>query len=161
MSEPALLGPVSLTVNFSPELVVQMDSGTSKPEALRQLIATLANAGRVDPEHEDALVEILLARERAATTAMGKGLAFPHLRSTLVAGFCGAIGVAPHGIDFDSLDRVPTRLILLTLSPFEARAKHSEILGRLCSLLSDHTLQYSLQTPRPAEELLTFLGLNG
>jgi mannitol/fructose-specific phosphotransferase system IIA component (Ntr-type) len=123
------------------------------------LVDALARAGRISDEHVDAIVASLLTRERFATTAMGNGLAFPHLRSRSIEQICGAVGVAPSGIDFDSLDQLPTRLVLLTLSPFEQRSDHCQVLGRLTCLLSDRTLEYSLRTSRPVPELFTLLNL--
>lgn len=150
--------PLRIASAFSPDLVVTIDPQLEKADVLKMLVKMLADAGRLDHEHVEAITATLLARERVGTTGLGKGLAFPHLRSPLITNFCGAIGTVPQGIDFDSLDRLPTRLVVLTLSPFEARSQHCEVLGRLCTLLSDRTLQYSLQTHRPNEELLSLLG---
>jgi len=160
MTQSSYSEPLAPSDVFAPEHVAMIEPGSDKPEVLRLLVETLANASRIEQEHVDAITAALLSREQVATTGMGKGLAFPHLRSHLLLNFCGAIGAALEGIDFDSLDRQPTRLVVLMLSPFEARAEHAEILGKLCSLLSHHTLQYSLQTPRPPAELLSFLGLS-
>ncbi len=159
MSDSAVFESISPAIVFSVESVVPIRPGLAKADVLRSLVEHLANRERIERDHVDSIVSALLAREQAATTGMGKGLAFPHLRSPAVESFCGAIGTVPEGVDFNSLDRLPTRLVVLVLSPFEARAQHTEILARLSALLSDHTLQYSLQTRRPAEELLTFLGL--
>ena len=108
----------------------------------------------------DRVVGALIEREQLGTTGMGRGLAVPHLRTTAVAESVGAIGLAPEGIDFQSLDGVPTRLIVLLLSPTKHQQEHGEILGRIARLISDRTLQYIVQIPRAPDELFSFLGLD-
>ena len=70
--------------------------------------------------------------------------------------------MASGGVDFESLDGLPTRLILLVLSPIGQREQHAAILGRLARLLRDRTWQYQLQIRQPAEDfvrrLLRMLG---
>jgi PTS system fructose-specific IIC component len=91
---------------------------------------------------------------------MGKGMAFPHLRTAVVGGCTGAIGVSTTGIEFGSLDGLPTRVVILVLSPLDSRVEHFQILGRLAKLLGDRTIQYSLQIPRTPEQLIALLGLS-
>ncbi len=149
---------LDLTAIFSPDTIVTIPPGAGKSEVLGSLVESLARAGRLPRESVEAVTAALQERERYGTTGLGKGLALPHLRSRAVPDFAGAIGVAPTGVDFHSLDGLPTRLIVLLLSPFAERAAHVEIMGRLATLLSDKTLQYSVQLPRSPEALFRFLG---
>jgi mannitol/fructose-specific phosphotransferase system IIA component (Ntr-type) len=122
------------------------------------LVQSLAGAVLLPKEHAQDVTQALQRRERACTSGLGKGLALPHLRCREVSDFIGAIGVAPHGVDFHALDKAPTRLIILLLSPFDERKRHIEIMGRLATLLNDKTLQYSLQLQRSPESLFQLLG---
>lgn len=157
-SENPALALVDLASVFSRETIVMIPHGADKPEALNRLVQALEHAGRLPFGCTDSVVETLLARECCGTTGLGKGLALPHLRCRAVTDFVGAIGLAPTGVDFDSLDGLPTRLILLVVSPFDRREEHVEVMARLAKLLSDETLQYSMQIPRSPEALFRFLG---
>jgi mannitol/fructose-specific phosphotransferase system IIA component (Ntr-type) len=143
---------------FSSETIATISHGTGKADALAGLVRLLAHSARLPWESVGGITEALQMRERYCTTGLGKGLALPHLCCRDVPDFVGAIGVAPTGIDFHSLDGLPTRLIILLLSPAEQRERHGEILGRLATLLSNRTLQYSMQLPRSPEVLFRFLG---
>lgn len=149
---------VDLTSIFSRECIVRVPRFAEKSEVLASLVKSLAQAGRVPWDKVDGITDALMERERYGTTGLGKGLALPHLRSREVADVVGAIGIAPTGIDFNSLDERPTRLIILVLSPFDQREQHLDIMARLAMLLSDKTLQYSMQVPRSPEALFRFLG---
>jgi len=152
--------PIDMGQIFSPECILTISSREDKAFVLTSLVELLARKGRLPRQNVDGIVSGLLERERLGTTGLGKGLALPHLRSRALREIIAAVGVAPAGVDFKSLDRAPTRLIVLVLSPFEEREKHLEVMGRLATLLSDKTLQYSLQIPRSPNALLRFLGVN-
>ena len=143
---------------FKSDCIRGLSTQLSKAGALRDLVETLAVKARIPGDKADLIAAALIEREQFGTTGMGKGLAMPHLRSHFVHDFVGAIGVAPQGIDFNSLDGMPTRVVILLISPFEQREQHFAVMARVARLLSDTTLQYSLQLDRGPEELLSFLG---
>jgi mannitol/fructose-specific phosphotransferase system IIA component (Ntr-type) len=160
---PTVVDPefdVCLQSVFPPNCIVHIPEGRDLRQVLGELVHTVVADGRVPACHAREITEKLLDREEYGTTALGRGLAFPHLRTRCVESFVGAVGVAPLGIDLDSLDGLPTRLILLLLSPMEQRERHSEVMARLATLLSDHTLQYSIQVPRSNESIYEFLGFS-
>jgi mannitol/fructose-specific phosphotransferase system IIA component (Ntr-type) len=143
---------------FTADCVESFPTGTSKNEALRLLVDSLARNGHFSADKATLVANGLIERERLGTTGMGKGLAMPHMRSRNVVDFVGAVGVAPQGIEFDSLDGLPARLVILLISPFDLRQQHCWIMGKIASLLSNRTLQYSLQVQRSPNTLLEFLG---
>jgi len=63
------------------------------------------------------VVESVLARERAANTALGQGWACPHARTSAEGELLCAIGWSPAGIDFGAPDGRPVRLIVMYYIP--------------------------------------------
>ena len=145
---------------FSTDCVLAIAKGTTKSLAIRQLVERLGASGKLPQAEVDNVIDALIDREKLGTTGMGKGLAIPHLRTAAVVESVGAIGIAPEGLDFQSLDGVPTRLVLLLLSPLKRQQEHGEILGRIARLFFDRTLQYRVQIPRAPEEVFSFLGFD-
>jgi mannitol/fructose-specific phosphotransferase system IIA component (Ntr-type) len=158
--EPVEGDAVRLSEVFSPDLVKYLTPGIPKDETVRQLVSTLAEHGKLPTDAVDQVVSELLRREALGTTAMGKGMAFPHLRTAAIARSVGVIGVSTEGIDFGALDGLPTRVVALLLSPVESRIEHFQVLGRLAKLLGDQTIQYALRIPRTPKQLIEFLGLS-
>jgi mannitol/fructose-specific phosphotransferase system IIA component (Ntr-type) len=136
------------------------EPGVSKEDAIRQLVLELAQHGKLPAGAVKEVVTGVLQRETLGTTAMGKGMALPHVRTAAVDRSTGVIGVSTTGIEFGALDGLPTRLVFLVLSPVQSRVQHFLILGRLAKLLGDRTIQYTLQIPRTPEQLIAFLGLS-
>ncbi|MFI5370057.1 MAG: PTS sugar transporter subunit IIA [Candidatus Eisenbacteria bacterium] len=83
------------------------------------------------------VVELLKCRERAGTTALGKGVAMPHARSVFVTRPILVVARSSRGIEWCE-DGEPVRLVLLALGPAEidddvwhARLTRISALGRL------------------------------
>jgi PTS system nitrogen regulatory IIA component len=148
---------ICLASVFPPECIELVPKGTPKEAVLTQLISALTAAGLVAASQVAPLVNALLERERAGTTALGKGLAMPHLRTEAVQRFVGSIGLAPGGVDFQSLDGAPTKLIFVVLGPHEPRERHFELMGRLSALLRDKSMLMFLQGQRTAHEVYDYL----
>lgn len=63
------------------------------------------------------VVESVLARERAANTALGLGWACPHARTTAEGELLCAVGWSPIGLDYGAPDGQPVRLIVMYYIP--------------------------------------------
>ena len=112
---------------------------------------------RIDRAHAEEIISGLMERERYGSSAIGKGLAFPHLRTRSVDHFVGAIGVAPEGIPFGSLDQQPTHFVFLTLSPWDEREEHVLLLSRLVSLMGDKAITLQLREGMRPQQVYEYL----
>jgi len=144
---------------FCEECVEMLSPDQQKTSVLTSLVALLARAGHVKFDRISDVVRALVAREGMGTTALGNGLAFPHTRTGAVRRSVGAIGAAPGGIDFASIDGEPTRLVFLLLSPKDGAAGHLKILQQISELMSAQGLHRSLGVERTPAALLSFLGI--
>src|SRR5258706_5107229 len=90
-------------------LVMPAVKGKTKEEVLRELATAMA------AQHPDInanrLVEVLWERERLGSTAIGDGIAIPHGKLPGLKTVVGAFGRHPQGVDFQSLDGKPTKLL--------------------------------------------------
>lgn len=148
---------VRLASVFTQDCIEKIPRGATKEAAIEQLFRSLVNAHLLMHQQVPELAKILLDRERAGTTALGKGLAMPHLRTEAVTRFVGAVGLAPEGINFNSIDGDPTRLIFLVLGPYEQRERHFELMGRLSAMMRDKMTLIFLQGRRSPREVFEYL----
>ncbi|TWU40132.1 PTS system mannose-specific EIIBCA component [Novipirellula aureliae] len=136
-SDPAVEPGLSFSNVFHADCIMVLGDGETKSSVIAQLVKRLAKNGRLCPSQDDFVAHRIKYRESLASTAFGRGLAFPHLRTPYVDDFIGAIGILPSGISFDSNDGAKTKLVFLTLSPYASRQHHTQLLSRLVSLLSN------------------------
>jgi PTS system nitrogen regulatory IIA component len=127
---------------LDPAAIVPEMRAASKPEALHELAAVLAELHpSIDPAR---LVEVLLDREELGSTAIGEGIAIPHGKLSGMSGVVAAFGRSPRGIDFDSLDGSPTRLFFLLVAPEDSAGIHLKALARISRLLKDREFRERL-----------------
>ncbi len=92
---------------------------TTKDEALVEMCAMIEGAEAV-PDCESFL-NALRERERIMSTGIGMGVAVPHTKLNSVSDFVVAIGRSRKGIDFESLDGLPVRVVVLMAGPARKR----------------------------------------
>ena len=86
-----------------------------KSQALDELAVALAAAGVT--RSPELLAELLREREALGSTGVGKGIAVPHARSTLVAERSVVVARSAKGIEFDAVDGEPVHLLFLVVAP--------------------------------------------
>lgn len=136
------LSPVRIKEVLSPERVLFLNYPV-KRDALLALAENLAAAPQVKNAQE--LAAEILKREELMSTAIGKGIAIPHIRLASITDLIMSVGISRVDItDFNPLDDEPVRLIFMiaaaasqhayylqTLSFFSARLKNRELCNAL------------------------------
>ncbi len=132
-------------------LVIPALKGRNKEEVLRELAdAMAAQHAEIDANR---LVEVLWERERLGSTAIGDGIAIPHGKLSGLTTVRGAFGRHPQGIDFQSLDGKPTKLLFLLVAPEDSVGQHLKALARVSRLLKDPAFRTQLLTAPNRDEL--------
>jgi mannitol/fructose-specific phosphotransferase system IIA component (Ntr-type) len=147
---------VPLSRLLTPErILMDLQPGT-KEQILRRLVGPLDEGGIV--EDVDGYYGRLLQREEMMTTALGRGMAFPHVRHPHQAPAQSpviVVGICRPGTDFDSLDGNPTHVFALCCSSSEAM--HLKLLAKVTLLLRSDGMLDRLQDAGNAKEVTRLL----
>jgi len=130
----------------------------SRDEALSELIHVMANEGFV--ENPEGLIEAGLAREALMTTAVNKGLAFPHVRGVEGGGLTFSLGLKREGLEFGAPDGGLTYIIFFIVIPSAASAFYLQLLSGLVEAFQDEKARAALlasATPDEVWENLTLV----
>ena len=103
-----------------------------KPDVLRELVRILMDAGEIDDF--DTVLKAVQEREDKQSTGLQENIAVPHCKTAAVSSLKLAIGIAPQGIDFDSMDGEPSKLFFLLLAPPGQSGPHVEALAEIAKL---------------------------
>ena len=87
----------------------------NKERILSGLVDILQNSGKTG--NNCKLLTDFVNRERKASTAIGHGIAVPHIRSMQAKELIIAFARSEEGLDFDSLDGMPTHLFFVMAAP--------------------------------------------
>jgi PTS system nitrogen regulatory IIA component len=108
---------------------------TSKEAALRALVRVLPVPHDVDRE---LVLRLFLAREASASTAIGDGVALPHVRNPIVLNVACpmvTLGFLERPVDFGALDGKPVQVLFSLICP--TVSTHLQVLSRLSFALHD------------------------
>src|SRR3972149_2294563 len=100
------------------------------------------------------IVAVLLEREKASPSAFENGVAIPHATIEGIKEVVACLAISRSGIDFESPDKRPVRVIFLLLSPLEESETHLQILSKAEGLLQNKKLCDALITSYSKEKLI-------
>jgi PTS system nitrogen regulatory IIA component len=106
--------------------------GTTKEEIIGEMLDILVAAGKVT--NKKVALECVLDREQKMSTGMKHGIAIPHGKTDTVSDLVACIGVSDKPVDFDSLDKEPCRIFVMTLSPVNKTGPHLQFLAEVSLL---------------------------
>lgn len=140
---------------LSPDRIVFLSHST-KQDALVALAETLGTAPQVKNSQE--LTTEILKREELMSTAIGRGIAIPHVRLASVTDLVMAVGISRTDIiDFQAIDDTPVRLLFMIAAAYNQHSYYLQTLSFFSSRLKSQELRDSLLsagTPLDAYNLL-------
>jgi len=125
--------------------------GTDREAVLRAIVERTPIPSSIDPE---LLLDVLIAREHTDSTAIGDGIAMPHVRQPVVAPGAAAMLIVCHlaaPVPFGAIDQVPVKCVLLIVSP--TIRTHLQMLAHLARALQDDGFRAALDRRAAAAEL--------
>lgn len=123
---------------------------STKQEAIDMLIDLLASSGII--KDKKAVRKDVLAREAGGSTGLNNGLATPHAQNSSIKKPAIAAMTVPNGVEFDSADGKPARLLFLFAAPEKADDKSLTEMGRLAVLLMDPEFKEALIKAKTIDE---------
>lgn len=154
-------GKKSKTINIAKiisPLAVETDlKGASKHEILEALTDLLLRSGQINTLKRQEVLNDILEREVDMSTGMQEGLAFPHAKTMAIDHLISAVGIVREGVDFDSLDKKPTRIFVVTLAPKNASESYLHYLSEMSKFLQDEENRNKLLEARCNTELYKIL----
>jgi PTS system nitrogen regulatory IIA component len=140
---------------LSPDRIVIINHST-RHDVLVALADTLGTAPQIK-NRQELSVEIL-KREELMSTAIGRGIAIPHVRLSSVTDLVMAVGLCKNDIiDFQTIDDVPVRLLFMIAAAYNQHSYYLQTLSFFSSKLKSQSLREGLlsaTTPLAAYNLL-------
>lgn len=142
--------------NFlSPDRVIFVKN-SSKRDAIIELADVLAVAPQI--KNKDELVTEILKREDLMSTAVGRGIAIPHVRLSSVTDLVMAVGICKKNIeDYQTVDNEPVNLLIMIAAAYNQHTYYLKTISYLTAKLKNQALRDTLKnsaTPREAYDAL-------
>jgi len=132
---------------------------------LRDRDAVLRRAAELAVQHRalevcvvETIYRALKAREAIGSTGFGKGIAIPHCRIKETTEFVVGMISVPGGVDFDSIDGEPVKLVLFIVGPEEQSHLHIRLLSEISRALGiPGAMETVMECKSPAEAVLALV----
>lgn len=127
---------------------------TTRRGAIRELAEAAAAATGLPPDTVD---EAVWMREKIMSTGLEQGVAAPHARLERVGAPVVALGLSEAGIDFNSPDGAPARIIFLILTPRHDGGAQLEILADIARTFNEGDMRQKLLEVRSYTQFLALI----
>ncbi|MGI0529754.1 PTS sugar transporter subunit IIA [Treponema socranskii] len=140
---------------LSPNRVIFI-SQTSRHDALVELATALSSAPQV--KRSDELVSEILKREELMSTAIGRGIAIPHVRLSSVTDLVMAVGVCKTPVtDFQPIDDMPVSLLFMIAAAYNQHSYYLQTLSYFSAKLKKKELRDSLLNAQTTDDVYKLL----
>ena len=140
---------------LSPERVVFINH-TSKHDALVELADVLSSAPQVKNATE--LTQEILKREELMSTAIGKGIAIPHVRLSSVTDLVMAVGVCKKPIlDYQTIDDEPVNLLLMIAAAYNQHSYYLKTISHFSAKFKDKSIRDAIASAPSEQDVYSIL----
>lgn len=142
---------MQLSEIFVKQNIIPALKAKDKKGVLEELAESIVNQ-----EHsieKNALVKVLMEREKLGTTGIGDGVAIPHGKLGNIDQPLISFGRSKDGLDFDSMDGQPSFLFFLLVAPDNSSGVHLQVLAKIAKILKNNDFRNELMAASDTEEL--------
>ena len=146
---------MKITEILKREFVLEQLKAGNKRDALAELAGVFAQ-GRIKVDSE-AMLHVLLERERLGSTGIGDGIAIPHGKLHGLEEMVVSFGRSREGIAFEAMDGKPVHLFFLLMAPENSAGQHLKALAKISRMLKDANFRKNLLEAKMHEDLFRII----
>ncbi len=146
---------MNLTDALQSDLIRLPLQSATKVEVIKELLGLLAEKRSV--QNETDILEAVLEREKIMTTGVGNGVAIPHCKTDQADDFMITLGIHPQGVDFQSLDNQPAKIIFLLIGPETKPGTHIRLLSRISRIIAKEDVRENILKCKSPEQIYAYI----
>ncbi len=137
---------------ISSDCVIADLKARSKRDVLEELTDVVVRKNK--SLNKEAVLSILLEREKLGSTGIGDGVAIPHGKLKNIDRVMISFGRSSSGVLFDAADGKPVHIFFLLLAPEGSASLYLRILAKISRLLKNPTFREKLRYAASAQEIV-------
>jgi Kef-type K+ transport system membrane component KefB/mannitol/fructose-specific phosphotransferase system IIA component (Ntr-type) len=130
---------------------INFSNAVSKNEIITELCETISKNYNLNNEE---ILSKVLEREKSISTGLEKHLAIPHARINITDPIV-AIAIHKNGIDWDSFDKLPAKLIILLLTPIDKPEMQLMFLSDIAKKFNDINFIGEIISSKDSKEIIS------
>jgi Kef-type K+ transport system membrane component KefB/mannitol/fructose-specific phosphotransferase system IIA component (Ntr-type) len=128
-------GKIKLSQFLIKDAIIPHLKGDNKKEIIEELLASLSKSGAL--KDFSSAKDAVMKREESMSTGLQFGVAIPHGKTNTVETLTATVGLKPDGVDFNSLDKLPSKIFVLAVSPERGYAPHMQFMATIGNILNE------------------------
>ena len=150
---------MKLSSLLTPERVLLGLKEKNKDALLSLLIRTIADLGGV--ADATILESEIMEREALGNTGIGRGIGFPHAKSTQVKDILLLLALPAKPIDYGALDGVPVNIILFIVAPADGDNNvYLHTMARISRLLGKSEVREEILAAKTPDQVVEIVKAN-
>ncbi len=141
--------------DFIDETRIKDLEADNKDDALNEMIDLISTSSNIN--NISAFKKAIFKRESLMSTGIGLGIAIPHAKIPECQDFVIAIGRLKKGIEYESLDDKPVKLIFMIGASDKQDKEYIRLLSRLVLRLKDSQVQKELLKAKDKCEIYSII----
>jgi mannitol/fructose-specific phosphotransferase system IIA component (Ntr-type) len=147
--------PMNLAKKINTQDVVIYNALASTDQLYSEYSGHLKQKGHI--QTEDKIKRLFIRRENVQSTAIGRGVAIPHIFSEEFQHFTIGLAVIKTGLDYKAPDNEPVHTVFLIMSDERSVGQHLKTLAYIAKLTQETDFSERMQGVETAEEALACL----
>jgi len=113
-----------------------------KIEAIEEMVKLIVD--KHPTLDQSTIVKSILEREKLGSTGIGNGIAIPHCKLKDIENIICCFGRSKKGVDFQSVDYLPSHIFFMLIAPEDAAGDHLKALATISRLCQSPTFRTKL-----------------
>lgn len=148
---------MSLLENIKKNNIIIKTSAKDRWGIIEEMVEHAVKSKEIAPEDAEAITCALIEREKSMSTGIGHGVAIPHCSTTKVNNIITIMAITPKGINFESIDNEPVKIVILLIVPKDKLTHHIKTLANIAKMMNDQELREKILCLKTPESILKTL----
>lgn len=148
---------MSLLENLKKNNILVKPNAKNRWEIIQEMIDLAVKNKEISNEDSETVKNALIEREKSMSTGIGNGVAIPHCSSSKVNSIITVMALTPKGLNFDSIDNEPVKIVILLIVPKDKLTQHIKTLANIAKMMSDAKLRETILEQKTADSIIKTL----
>ena len=136
------------------ESIISNLKSRDKKGILEELVAPIALITEINNKD---FVRVLMDREKLGSTGIGGGIGIPHGKLKQLESLALGFSLSRKGVDFESMDNLPTHIFFLLVTPENSTGLHLKMLARISKILKHDNFKEKLLNATSSDEIFSII----
>ena len=148
---------MSLLENLKKNYILVKPNAKNRWEIIEEMVELAVKNKEISHDDAETVKNSLIEREKSMSTGIGNGVAIPHCSTSKVHNIITVMALTSRGLNFESIDNEPVKIIILLIVPKDKLTQHIKTLANIAKMMSDSSLREKLLELKTSDSVLKIL----